>query len=171
LIQLTQKIDNGNMKIQDTVKEILKEYMDNPAKTKLKKLINNQGLFDVIRALGLEKVSDILELTPIQLAQEHFENKVYSIHDFDVRTGSYDFGFKITDIIQNDPDDEEWYVYVKIVNGTINIDGVERDLWDSDLWEEEYWWEIQNEVEDILVDILTPFLPKEIYVEIEHNLK
>ena len=149
----------------------INEQVDNPAKTKLKKLINNQGLDNVIRTLGLEKVSDILELTPIQLAQEHFENKLYSIHDFDVRTGTYDFGFKITDIIQNDPDDEEWYVYAKIVNGTVNIRGEERELWDSELWEEEYWWEIQEEIGDILADILTPFLPKEIYVEIEHNLK
>lgn len=149
----------------------INEQVDNPAKIKLKKLIDNRGLDDVIRTLGLEKVSKVLELTPLQLAQEHFENKLYSIHDFDVRTGSYDFGFKITDIVENDPDDDLWYVYAKIVNGTVNIDGEERDLWDSDLWQEEYWWEIQQEIDDILIDILTPFLPKKTYVELEHNLK
>lgn len=171
MIQLTQKIDNGNMKIQDTVKEILKEYMDNPAKTKLKKLINNQGLFDVIRALGLEKVSKILQLEPIDIAREYFENKVYSIHDFGVRTGSYDFRFKITDIIRNEGDDDTWYVYVKIVNGTVDIDGEERELWDSDLWEEDYWWEIQQEIDDILFDILFIVKGGNAEIEIAHNLK
>ena len=149
----------------------INEQVDNPAKIKLNKLIDKQGLDNVIRTIGLDKVSKILEKKPIEIAREHFEDKIYSIHDFDVPTGSYDFGFKITDIIQNDPDDEEWYVYAKIVNGTVDIDGDERELWDSDLWQEEYWWEIQQEIDDILVDILTPFLPKEIYVEIEHNLK
>jgi len=149
----------------------INEQVDNPAKIKLNKLIDKQGLDNVIRTIGLDKVSKILEKKPIEIAREHFEDRIYSIHDFDVPTGSYDFGFKITDIIQNDPDDEEWYVYAKIVNGTVDIDGDERELWDSDLWQEEYWWEIQQEIDDILVDILTPFLPKEIYVEIEHNLK
>ena len=150
----------------------INEQVDNSAKIKLNKLIDKQGLDNVIRTIGIDKVSKILEKKPIEIAREHFEDKIYSIHDFDVRTGTYDFGFKITDIIQNDPDDEEWYVYAKIVNGTITLDdGEERELWDSDLWQEEYWWEIQQEIDDILVDILTPFLPKEIYVEIEHNLR
>jgi hypothetical protein len=149
----------------------INEQVDNSAKIKLNKLIEKQGLLDVVRTLGLEKVSNILELTPIQLAQEHFENKLYSIHDFDVRTGSYDFGFKITDIIEGE-DHDLWYVYAKIVNGTVDIDGDETyDLWDSDLWEQDYWWEIQQEIEDILINILTPFLPKDTYVELDHNLK
>lgn len=169
---IASKILNKPRVKYTTLKENkLNEQVDNPAKIKLNKLIDKQGLLNVIRTIGIEKVSKILQLEPIEIAREHFEDKIYSIHDFDVRTGSYDFGFKITDIIQNDPDDEEWYVYAKIVNGTVDIDGDERELWDSDLWEEDYWWEIQNEIDDILVDILTPFLPKEIYVEIEHNLK
>jgi hypothetical protein len=149
----------------------INEQVDNPAKIKLNKLIEKQGLLNVIKTLGLDKVSNILQQKPIDIAKEHFENKLYSIHDFDVRTGTYDFGFKITDITENDPDDNLWYVYAKIVNGTVDIDGDERELWDSDLWQEEYWWEIQQEIEDILINILTPFLPKDTYVELDHNLK
>ena len=147
----------------------INEQVDNPAKIKLKKLIEKQGLLNIIKTVGLDKVSNILQEKPIDIAKEHFENKLYSIHDFDVRTGSYDFGFEITDITE--PDDNLWYVYAKIVNGTVYDMNEERELWDPDLWQEEYWWEIQQEIEDILIDILTPFLPKEIYVELEHNLK
>jgi hypothetical protein len=150
----------------------LNEQVDNSAKIKLKKIIDNQGLLDVIRALGLEKVSKILQLEPIDIAREYFENKVYSIHDFGVRTGSYDFRFKITDIIRNEGDDDTWYVYVKIVNGTVDIDGDETyDLWDSDLWEQDWWWEIQNEIGDILFDILFIVKGGNAEIEIVHNLK
>jgi hypothetical protein len=148
----------------------INEHVDNTAKIRLNKLIDNQGLDNVIRTIGLDKVSKILQKKPIEIAKEYFEDKIYSIHDFDVRTGTYDFRFKITDIIKNDPDDEELYVYTKIVNGTVDIDGDERDLWDSDLWQEDYWWEIQQEIDDILVDILTPFLSKDI-IEINHDLR
>ena len=94
--------------------------------------------------IGVEKVSQILEITPLQLEQDFFLDKTFSIDDFDVKTGGYDFSFEITDIEKKDED--LWYVYTKIGDGSVSLaDGETYDLWDSDLWQEDYWWEIQGE--------------------------
>ena len=158
------------MNLHQTIRRILKEEIDSP-KIKLERLIERQGLRDVVKMIGVDKVSNILETTPLQLTQDFFLDKTFSIKDFDINVGGYDFTFEITDI---DEDNDVWYIYAKIGDGTVMLltdDNYEpKDLWDSDLWQEDYWWEIQGEISDIIYYILLPFEPKYTQIRVEHNL-
>jgi hypothetical protein len=151
--------------------DLQEETMSSP-KIKLERLIERQGLRDVVKMIGVDKVSKILETTPLQLIRDFFLDKTFSIDDFNVNTGGYDFTFEITDI--DEDEDEVWDIYVKIGDGTVilaNDDNPEpKDLWDSDLWQEDYWWEIQGEIMEIIYDILLPFVPENIDIKVEHNL-
>ena len=122
--------------------------------------------------MGVDKVSTILETTPLQLIRDFFLDKTFSIDDFNVNTGGYDFSFEITDIYEEG--DDVWYVYTKIGDGTVMLmtdeDNEQRDLWNSGLWDEDYWWEIQGEIMEIIYVILLPFVPKNIDIKVEHNL-
>jgi hypothetical protein len=150
----------------------LSEDTNNPAKQKLERLIERQGLREVVKMMGVDKVSTILETTPLQLIRDFFLDKTFSIDDFNVNTGGYDFSFEITDI--DEEGDDVWYVYAKIGDGTVMLmtdeDNEQRDLWNSGLWDEDYWWEIQGEIMEIIYVILLPFVPKNIDIKVEHNL-
>ena len=150
----------------------IQEDTNNPIKEKMERLIQQQGLREVVKMIGVDKVSKILETTPLQLVQDYFLNKSFSIKDFDVNTGGYDFNFEITDI--DDEVDELWDVYAKIGDGTVMLmtdeDNEQRDLWNSGLWDEDYWWEIQGEIMEIIYVILLPFVPENIDIKVEHNL-
>jgi hypothetical protein len=141
-------------------------------KLKLEQLIERQSLREVVKMMGVDKVSTILETTPLQLIRDFFLDKTFSIDDFNVNTGGYDFSFEITDI--DEEGDDVWYVYAKIGDGTVMLmtdeDNEQRDLWNSGLWDEDYWWEIQNEITDIIYYILLPFEPKYTHIRLEHNL-
>ena len=158
------------MNLQQTIRRILKEEIDSP-KIKLERLIERQGLRDVVKMIGVDKVSNILETTPLQLIRDFFLDKTFSIKDFDINVGGYDFTFEITDIYE---DNDVLHIYTKIGDGTVMLltdDNYEpKDLWDSDLWQEDYWWEIQGEISDIIYYILLPFEPKYTQIRVEHNL-
>ena len=142
----------------------------NSPRQKLEMLIERQGLREVIKMIGIDKVSTILETTPLQLTKDFFLNKSFSIKDFDVPIGGYDFTFEITDI--EEKKEGLWYVYAKIGDGgvTLMTTGEYYDLWNSGLWDEDYWWEIQGEITDIIYKILLPFEPKYTQISLEHNL-
>jgi hypothetical protein len=142
----------------------------NSPRQKLERLIERQGLREVIKMIGIDKVSKILETTPLQLTKDFFLNKSFSIKDFDVPIGGYDFTFEITEI--EEKKEGLWYVYAKIGDGgvTLMTTGEYYDLWNSDLWDEDYWWEIQGEIMQIIYEILLPFEPKYTQIKIEHNL-
>lgn len=152
--------------------DLQEETMSTP-KIKLERLIERQGLREVVKMIGVDKVSKILETTPLQLAQDFFLDKTFSIDDFDVETGGYDFTFEITDI--NEDEDEVWDIYVKIGDGTVILlsnDNLEpRDLWNSGLWDEDYWWEIQGEISSLIYEIILPFKPDNVDLKITHNLE
>lgn len=142
-------------------------------KNKVQDTINQEGIFFAIDFFGgIEKLSKKLNKKPIEITRDYFLDKKYSINDFDIKTGGYDFTFMITDI---DDNDDFWSIYVEILDGTVSLltddEYNPTDLWDSDLWQEEYWWEIQSELDDIIIDILKPLKPKEIDLEIHHNLR
>jgi hypothetical protein len=142
----------------------------NSPRQKLERLIERQGLREVIKMIGIDKVSKILETTPLQLTKDFFINKSFSIKDFDVPIGGYDFSFEITDI--EEKKEGLWYVYTEIGDGgvTFMTTGEYYDLWNSDLWDEDYWWEIQGEIMQIIYEILLPFEPKYTQISLEHNL-
>lgn len=142
-------------------------------KKRIEDTIKKEGIFFAINFFGgINNLSKKIDKKPIDLARDYFLDKKYSIKDFDIKTGGYDFNFMITDI---DDNDDFWSIYVEILNGTVSLltddEYNPTDLWDSDLWQEEYWWEIQSELDDIIIDILRPFKPKEIDLEIHHNLR
>jgi len=151
--------------------DLQEDIMSSP-KLKLEQLIKRQGLRDIVKLIGVDKVTKILETTPLQLAQDFFLDKTFSIDDFDVPIGGYDFTFEITDF--EEKKEGLWYVYAKIGEGSViiltNDDNEQRDLWNSGLWDEDYWWEIQNEITDIIYYILLPFEPKYTQIRLEHNL-
>ena len=144
----------------------------NTSKNRLEKSIEDFGLRQVVLNTGIERVSKILGTTPLQLAQDFFLDKTFSIDDFDVNTGGYDFNFEITDIDQEG--DDLLYIYTKIGNGSVILmtdDNYEpKDLWDSDLWQEDYWWEIQKEINDLIYDVIKPFISKNLELDMQHNL-
>jgi hypothetical protein len=151
--------------------DLQEDTMSSP-KLKLEQLIERQSLREVVKMMGVDKVSTILETTPLQLIRDFFLDKTFSIDDFNVNTGGYDFSFEITDI--DEEGDDVWYVYAKIGDGTVMLmtdeDNEQRDLWNSGLWDEDYWWEIQGEIMEIIYVILLPFVPKNIDIKVEHNL-
>ena len=149
----------------------LQEDTDNFIK-KIQKTIDEEGIFFAINFFGsVENLSKKLNVTPIDLARDYFIDKKYSIKDFDINTGGYDFNFMITDIDEND---DIWNVYVKILDGQVTLimhDDETYDLWDSDLWQQDFWWEIQSEISDVIYDIVAPFTPIQIDLDINHNLE
>jgi hypothetical protein len=148
--------------------DLQEDTMSTP-KIKLERLIERQGLRDIVKMMGVDKVSTILETTPLQLAQDFFLDKTFSIDDFDVNTGGYDFNFEITDIDQEG--DDLLYIYTKIGNGSVSLmDGETYDLWNSGLWDEDYWWEIQKEINDLIYDVIKPFISKNLELDMQHNL-
>jgi len=158
-------------KSKEKTKRLQEDTMSSP-KIKLEQLIERQSLREVVKMMGVDKVSTILETTPLQLIRDFFLDKTFSIDDFNVNTGEYDFSFEITDI--DEEGDDVWYVYAKIGDGSVMLmtdeDNEQRDLWNSGLWDEDYWWEIQGEIMEINYDILLPFVPENIDIKVEHNL-
>jgi hypothetical protein len=142
----------------------------NTKKERLQKSIDEIGLSKVVKMAGIERVSKILGTTPIQLTKDFFLNKSFSIKDFDVPIGGYDFTFEITDI--EEKKEGLWYVYTEIGDGgvTLMTTGEYYDLWNSGLSDEDYWWEIQGEIMQIIYEILLPFEPKYTQIRLEHNL-
>ena len=120
--------------------------------------------------LSIEEIANVLKTTPLKLTKDFFLDKSFSIEDFDVPIGGYDFTFEITEI--EEKKEGLWYVYAKIGDGgvTLMTTGEYYDLWNSDLWDEDYWWEIQGEIMQIIYEILLPFEPKYTQIKIEHNL-
>ena len=167
-------MDYYSDKIEELISDnqYLSEDTNNPIKEKLEQLIERQSLREVVKMMGVDKVSKILEITPLQLTQDFFLDKTFSIDHFNVNTGGYDFSFEITDI--DEEGDDVWYVYAKIGDGTVMLmtdeDNEQRDLWNSGLWDEDYWWEIQGEIMEIIYVILLPFVPENIDIKVEHNL-
>jgi hypothetical protein len=155
-------------RIQEMMGNINEE--SNTKKERLEKSIETEGLREVVKMAGIERVSKILGTTPLKLAQDFFLDKTFSIDDFNVNTGGYDFTFEITDI--EEKKEGLWYVYAKIGDGgvTLMTTGEYYDLWNSGLWDEDYWWEIQGEITDIIYKILLPFEPKYTQISLEHNL-
>ena len=155
-------------RIQEMMGNINEE--SNTKKERLEKSIETEGLREVVKMAGIERVSKILGTTPLKLAQDFFLDKTFSIDDFNVNTGGYDFTFEITDI--EEKKEGLWYVYAKIGDGGVTLitTGEYYDLWNSGLWDEDYWWEIQGEITDIIYKILLPFEPKYTQISLEHNL-
>jgi len=174
LTQSTHIIDNGNMNLQEQLNRIQEMMGINESitpKDKMINLIQKRGLFETIKLIGIDNVTKALDTTPIDLARDYFVDKKYSIKDFDIKSGGYDFNFMITDIDEND---DIWNVYVKILDGQVTLilhDNETYDLWDSDLWQQDFWWEIQSEISDVIYDIVAPFTPIQIDIDINHNLE
>jgi hypothetical protein len=159
--------------MRNLIRRILREENENIPKSKMMKLIEKLGIVSAVKTIGMDDILDILDTTPIDLVSDYFINKQFSTKDFDINTGGYDFNFIITDIVDGAMD-ESWVVDVEIINGEVTLimtDNETYDLWDSDLWEKDYWWEIQGEIDDIISDILKPYKPKDIDLEIMHNLR
>lgn len=157
------------------MKQLIKRILKESIKEKLQKRLEEDGLIETLKTLGIDinQLSEMLNTTPLQMLKDIFIDKQFSIKDFDINTGGYDFNFIITDI-DDEGIDESWVVDVKILDGEVTLimtDDETYDLWDSDLWEKDYWWEIQGEIGDIIYDILNPYKPKDIDLEIMHNLR
>jgi hypothetical protein len=157
------------------MKQLIKRILKESIKEKLQKRLEEDGLIETLKTLGIDinQLSEMLNTTPLQMLKDIFIDKQFSIKDFDINTGGYDFNFIITDI-DDEGIDESWVVDVKILDGEVTLimtDDETYDLWDSDLWEKDYWWEIQGEIDDIIYDILNPYKPKDIDLEIMHNLR
>ena len=157
------------------MKQLIKRILKESIKEKLQKRLEEDGLIETLKTLGIDinQLSEMLNTTPLQMLKDIFIDKQFSIKDFDINTGGYDFNFIITDIVDGAMD-ESWVVDVEILDGEVTLimtDNETYDLWDSDLWEKDYWWEIQGEIDDIISDILKPYKPKDIDLEIMHNLR
>jgi urocanate hydratase len=72
----------------------------------LERLIERQGLREIVKMIGIDKVSKILETPPLQLIRDFFLDKTFSIDDFNINTGGYDFSFEIIDIDEEGDDVE-----------------------------------------------------------------
>lgn len=141
-------------------------------KESIKSFIESNGLLKAIEMFdSIDNVAKLVESTPLDLVIDYFQppyvdhdklifetGKEFSIIDFPIRSGTYDFNFKIHSL---NSDNNFWNFDIDIIEGgTVEIDGEERELWDSDLWNEDYWWEIQNEINGILYEILWLFAPE-----------
>lgn len=161
------------MKLQEQlirIQEMMGVNESNSPKDKMNRLINKFGLYQTIKLVGIDSLLKILDTKLIDLTRDYFIDKQFSIKDFGINSGGYDFNFIITDI-DDEGIDESWVIDVKILDGNVTFDDDVRDLWDSDLWEEDWWWEIQNEIDELIFDILAPFKPENIDLEIFHNLR
>jgi len=154
------------------MKKLIKRILKESIKEKLERRIKEDGLSETLKTLGIDinQLSEMLNTTPLQMLKDLFIDKQFSTKDFDINTGGYDFNFIITDI-DDEGIDDTWVVDVQILDGNVTIDDEEYDLWDSDLWQKDWWWEIQGEIDDIIYDILNPYKPKDIDLEIMHNLR
>jgi len=166
-------LDNQTFKRLSSDKNSKLNESNDKFKKRIEDTIKKEGLLFAIKFFGgIENLSKKIDTTPIDLAKDFFIDKEFSIKDFDIKTGGYDFDFMITDIDWGMND--TWAVYVKILKGEVTlilIDDETYDLWDSDLWEKDFWWEIQGEIDDIIYDIVAPFTPMKIDLDIYHNLK
>jgi len=149
----------------------IQEDTDNFIK-KIQKTIDEEGIFFAINFFGgINNLAKKLKTTPIELTKDYFLNKEFSVHDFDINSGGYDFNFTITQITD---DDDFWIISVKILDGEVTMmvdDGKTYDLFGTKIRKKSYWWEIQEEVKDIISDILDPFKPKIVNFQINHNLQ
>lgn len=165
-------LDNKIFKRLLSDKNLKLNENDDKFKKRIEDTIKEEGIFFAINFFGsVENLSKKLNVTPIDLARDYFIDKKYSINDFDIKRGGYDFNFMITDIDEND---DIWNVYVKILDGQVTLilhDDETYDLWDSDLWQQDFWWEIQSEISDVIYDIVAPFTPIQIDLDINHNLE
>jgi len=156
------------------IKRILKESIEEIEKERVLKLIEKKGILGTLNFLNMDifELANMLNTTPMELIRKNLIGKKLNNTDFNVRNGGYNFNFIITDI---DEHEGFWSIYVEILDGTVDLImtyGETYDLWDSDLWEKDFWWEIQNEIDDIIYDILRPYKPSEIRIkEIHHNLR
>jgi hypothetical protein len=163
------------MKLQEQINRI-QEMMGTINESKLQKKLQDEidsvGFSSFMNQSGLsiEEIANVFKTTPLQLTKDYFLNKSFSIKDFDVPIGGYDFTFEITHI--EEKKEGLWYVYAKIGDGgvTLMTTGEYHNLWNLGLWNEDYWWEIQDEITDIIYKILLPFEPKYTQIKIEHNL-
>ena len=159
--------------MRNLIRRILREENENIPKSKMMKLIEKLGIASAVKTVGMDDILDILDTTPIDLVSDYFINKQFSTKDFDINTGGYDFNFIITDIADG-AIDESWVVDVEILDGEVTLimtDNETYDLWDSDLWQQDFWWEIQSEISDVIYDIVAPFTPIQIDLDINHNLE
>jgi hypothetical protein len=157
------------------MKQLIKKILKESIKEKLEKRLKEDGLMETLNTLGIDiyQLSDMLNTTPIELIRKNLIDKKLNNTDFNINNGGYNFNFIITDI-DDEGIDNTWVVDVEILDGSVDLimtGGGTYDLWDSDLWEEDFWWEIQNEIDDIITDILNPYKPEDIDLEIMHNLR
>ena len=157
------------------MKKLIKRILKESIKEKLQKRLEEDGLIETLKTLGIDiyQLSEMLNTTPLQMLKDLFIDKQFSTKDFDINIGGYDFNFIITDI-DDEGIDESWVVDVKILDGEVTLimtNDETYDLWDSDLWQKDWWWQIQGEIDDIITDILYPYKPKDIDLEIMHNLR
>jgi hypothetical protein len=163
------------MKLQEQlnrIQEMMGTLNESKLQKKLQDEIDSVGFSSFMNQSGLsiEEIANVFKTTPLQLTKDYFLNKSFSIKDFDIPIGGYDFSFEITDI--EEKKEGLWYVYTEIGDGgvTFMTTGEYYDLWNSDLWDEDYWWEIQGEIMQIIYEILLPFEPKYTQISLEHNL-
>ena len=157
------------------MKKLIKRILKESIKEKLQKRLEEDGLIETLNTLGIDinQLSEMLNTTPLQMLKDLFIDKQFSTKDFDINIGGYDFNFIITDI-DDEGIDESWVVDVKILDGEVTLimtNDETYDLWDSDLWQKDWWWQIQGEIDDIITDILYPYKPEDIDLEIMHNLR
>ena len=157
------------------MKKLIKRILKESIKEKLQKRLEEDGLIETLKTLGIDiyQLSEMLNTTPLQMLKDLFIDKQFSTKDFDINIGGYDFNFIITDI-DDEGIDESWVVDVKILDGEVTLimtNDETYDLWDSDLWQKDWWWQIQGEIDDIITDILYPYKPEDIDLEIMHNLR
>lgn len=152
-------------------KNTLQENNDGFRK-KIQNTIDEEGIFFTINFFGgIDNLANKLNTKPIELTKDYFLNKEFSVYDFDIDPGGYNFNFTITQITD---DDDFWIITVKILDGEVTMmvdDGKTYDLFGSKIRKKSYWWEIQEEVKDIISDILEPFKSKEVDFQIQHNLR
>jgi hypothetical protein len=173
-----EKYIERNMKIRTNLPEQINRIQsmmgtlnESKLQKKLQDEIDSVGLITFMNQskLSIEEIANVLKTTPLQLTKDFFLDKSFSIDDFDVNTGGYDFNFEITDIDQEG--DDLLYIYTKIGNGSVSLmDGETYDLWNSGLWDEDYWWEIQKEINDLIYDVIKPFISKNLELDMQHNL-
>jgi hypothetical protein len=114
-------ITDFNMNLQEQLNRIQEMMGVNESitpKDKMINLIEKRGLIETIKLAGINNVAKTFDTTPIDLARDYFVDKKYSIKDFDINTGGYDFNFMITDI---DDHDDFWSIYVEILDGTVSL--------------------------------------------------
>jgi hypothetical protein len=125
------------------------------------------------RKLGLQKYSNIIRLGFIDYYEKNIGNPYEDVikeltdntfttndmRDLEISIGSYDFKFKIKDIIAYDIPKDGSYgklkVYVKIIKGTVSHNGEIFDLTDEKNAEEhKYWFDVESVLEDLFYEFI-----------------